>query len=176
MTRKGSVCVQYRHNHCRPNYIAYVSNNITFFQIFSLVVDWTHRCGTRGYGGLTVQTEGETKHKNVSEWQHNCPWHADTIHFWVLLQSLFPQLGQWANNALTGHLSASGGTTGDSAAGLKADRSFLNRRKEGRKEQTELRWWQETGPDTTPWLTWTTAGKMPLKFSDLEVNCELVTA
>lgn len=60
-----------------------------------------------------------------------------------LTQSLFPQPCRWANNALTGHLLARAGTTEDPAAGLNADRSFLNWREEGRKEQTEHGWWQQ---------------------------------
>lgn len=36
-----SVNLQYRRNHCRPNYIVYTSNNLTFSppQIFSMVVE-----------------------------------------------------------------------------------------------------------------------------------------
>lgn len=31
-----SVYVQYKYNHCRPNYIVHVTNNVTFLNIFDL--------------------------------------------------------------------------------------------------------------------------------------------
>lgn len=54
MTRKDCMFSTDTTAHCGPDYRVYISNNVTFFQIFSICAWLNLWMPTNGYGELTI--------------------------------------------------------------------------------------------------------------------------